>query len=164
MSTNTTTYSTTNETAFEKKRGISRVEIRTGFAQAHVSQLADPVVETRLGVLGAIAEAGVTLDFLKLTQSGLSFLVREDQANDVSKALEGLGVHFSCRPNRHVMMVHAVNMRDEEGLIAHIVHEAIASGAKVDHISDMHDRLLMVVDAADSERVQRQIEKALQGA
>lgn len=42
-------------------------------------------------------------------------------------------------------MVHAVNIRDEEGLIAKIIKAAISTSAHVDHIGDMHDRLLMVV-------------------
>ncbi|MFI5386194.1 MAG: hypothetical protein ACHQ50_08750 [Fimbriimonadales bacterium] len=151
------------ETAFEKRRGISHVEVRPGYAQVHVSRLPSPVMETRLKVLGAIGDAGINIDFLKLTQTGLSFVVPEEIADSVSKALAALDVHSSIRENRHILLVHAVNMRDEEGLIARILLEAIASGVRLDHVSDMHDRMLMVVKAEDSPKLKERIEEKLMG-
>jgi len=50
-------------------------------------------------------------------------------------------------------LVHAVNMRDEEGLIAEIVQSAIASEAQIDHIGDGHDRLLLVASAESVEKI-----------
>lgn len=119
---------------------------------------------SRLRVLGAIGDGGISLDFLKLTQTGISFLVSEESAEIVGKLLESLQVHFSVRKNREILLVHAVNMRDEEGLIARIVLEAIASGVRVDHVSDMHDRMLMVVDQEEAETLKSQIEQKLMGA
>ena len=151
------------ETAFEKRRGISRVESRTGFAQVHVSNLEEPLTVSRLQVLGAIGDGGISLDFLKMTQTGLSFLVTEESAEMVSQVLKPLGVHFSVRKEREILLVHAVNMRDEEGLIARIVLEAIACGVRVDHISDMHDRMLMVVAAEEAPKLRERIEEELMG-
>jgi aspartate kinase len=135
------------ETAFEKQRGISQVEVRGGYAQVHVSRLSEPIHDNRLRVLKSVAEAGVSVDFLKLTPSGLSFVIADANSPDVERALEPLNVHFTIRNDRCVLLVHAVNMRDEEGLTARIVQEAIASGATVDHISDMHDRMMIVAEA-----------------
>lgn len=151
------------ETAFEKRRGINSVEIRTGFAQVHVSRLPEPMMEGRLNVLGAVADGGISIDFLKLTQSGLSFVVAEELAEEVSRVLTNLGVSFTTQSNRHILLVHAVNMRDEEGLIARILLEAIASGVQVDHVSDMHDRTLMVVSAENAKALKRRIEESLVG-
>lgn len=134
------------ETAFEKQRGISQVEVRTGFAQVHVSQIRQNTHEHRINVLKAVREAAVSVDFLKLTPSGLSFVISENHSGDIEKALEPLNLHCSIRKDRCVVLVHAVNMRDEEGLTARVVQKAIASGAIVDHISDMHDRMLIVAD------------------
>jgi len=152
------------ETAFEKRRGISRVEVRSGYAQVHVSRLTPPVMDRRLDVLSAIGDADVNIDFLKLTGTGLSFVVPEHLATSVSNVLKGLEVHFSIREDRHILLVHAVNMRDEEGLIARILHEAIASGVRLDHVSDMHDRVLMVVKADEAEKLKGRIEQSLMGA
>jgi aspartokinase len=141
----------THETAFERPRGVCEVELRGGYAQVHVSRLCEPLMDERLRVMHAIAKADISLDFLKLTPSGISFLVPEEKASVVSEALEPTGVKFSVRGKRSIVLVQAVNMRDEEGLIANIVRIAIASGAQMDHIGDMHDRVLIVVDAKDAE-------------
>lgn len=147
MSNPTTQTSAVRETAFEKQRGISEVDVRGGFAQIHVSRLPAPLVENRLGVLKAVAEADISVDFLKLTPSGLSFLIADANSADIDEVLKKLDVHHTVRKDRSVVQVHAVNMRDEEGLTARIVQQAIASGAIVDHISDMHDRMLIVVES-----------------
>lgn len=149
------------ETEFEKKRGVSNIEVRRGFAQVHVSDLEGDLVLERLRVLRAIADADINIDFLKLTPSGLSFLAAEDRAETVHLALAGAGVSFVAQKSRSIVLVHAVNMRDEEGLIASIVQAAIASRAIVDHIGDMHDRLLMVLDSADAERLAARLRKEL---
>lgn len=88
----------------------------------------------------------MSIDFLKLTQSGLSFLIPELNRRDAEEALVDLAAPFTIRSGTQVVMVHAVNMRDEEGLIARIVSSAIASGALIEHLSDMHDRVLIVTD------------------
>lgn len=152
------------ETAFERPRGVSRIEIRDGYAQVHVSQLADPAAE-RVCVLRWVADAGVSIDFVKLTPSGFSFVIREDEIGAVRDGLsphlaqnEVSGAHFTIREGRSIVLVHAVNIRDEEGLIAKIVRTAIATSAEVDHIGDMHDRLLLVVRAQDTQRLKDAIE------
>lgn len=147
-------------TEFEKPRGISKVEVRTGFAQVHVSRLKGNIMDERLRVLKAIADVGISIDFLKITPSGLSFLVPEG-AGDVDAALSPLEVHFSVRNGRSIVLVHAVNIRDEEGLIANIVQTAIATGATIDHVSDMHDRILLVMQHADAERVEQHFRGSL---
>jgi len=145
------------ETAFEKRRGISSVEIREGLAQAQVSGLAEPVMERRIEILERVAQAGVSIDFLKLTQDGLSFIISESSADAVRSAIDGLARDFSVIKNQHILLVHAVNMRDEEGLIADVMKQATASGVSIDHVTDMHDRMLMVVDAGNSERLKERL-------
>ena len=147
-----------SETEFEKRRGINRVEVREGFAQVHISDLTEPLNDNRLKILESAKNAKISLDFLKLTPDGMSFLVKEDQANSVTSTFKDLGANVAVEPGRHVVMVHAVNMRDEEGLIASIVLQAIKSGAAIGHVSDMHDRVLIVVGKDDSDRLKKQLE------
>lgn len=149
------------ETEFEKRRGISRVEVREGYAQVHVNEMGEPLTQSRLRALEAASIASISLDFLKLTPAGMSFLVKENQAEAVEATLNGLGCPITVERGRHVVMVHAVNMRDEEGLIASIVLQAIKSGAAIGHVSDMHDRVLMVVDQGDSGRLKERLEQSL---
>jgi len=155
--------SSTFETEFEKRRGVSRLEVRHGFAQVHVSQIVGDVMQGRLYVLQAVADGLISLDFLKLSPSGMSFLVPEDKAEAVQAAIEPCNVHFTIRRPRSILLVHAVNIRDEEGMIANIVQTLIATGASVDHLGDMHDRMLMVLHTEDVERVADRIQTTLMG-
>lgn len=150
------------ETEFEKPRGVNRVEIRRGFARVHVSALEQPITEKRLKVLKAIAEKKASIDFLKFTPSGLSFLCQTEDKNGIEEALTALGVHFTIQAERCIFLAHAVNMRDEEGLIAQIIREAISTGAHLDHMSDMHDRVLIVTDEASADRLSAHIHKAME--
>jgi len=152
------THKISSETEFEKRRGVSRVEVRHGFAQVHVSRIPDDVMAVRLKVLAAVASAGISIDFLKLTPSGMSFIVPGQDGDVLQTALEPLGVHFSIRHDRSIVLVYAVSIRDEEGLIAGIVHTAIQNGIRIDHVGDMHDRMLMVVQKEDADRLASQIE------
>lgn len=145
------------ETAFEKRRGISSVETRTGYAQAHVFGLREPLSGARIEVLDRVASAEISIDFLKFTQNGLSFIVHEAAADRLSNVLEQSGFSFEVSRNRHIVLVHAVNMRDEEGLIADVMQAATRSGVEIEHVTDMHDRMLMVVDAADSQSLCAQL-------
>lgn len=138
------------ETAFEKGRGIEKIELRKGHTEVHVMNLVQPVMGTRIALLKAIADSGVSIDFLKLTPSGMSFVVADADADSITRVLEEAGAEFELLRNRHIVLVHAVNMRDEEGLIADVMSHAIRSGVKVRHVADMHDRMLLVVDAEES--------------
>lgn len=143
--------SSARETAFERPRGVSRVETRAGYCQVHVEGLSEPLVTHRLEALAAVAGAGVSIDFLKLTPRGLSFVAPADRAGDIERVLAGAQV----ARDRSIVSVYAVNIRDEEGLLAEIVQEAIALGAQIDHVGDGHDRLLLVVGDADAARIER---------
>ncbi len=149
------------ETAFEKKRGVSSIEVRQGFALVYVADLQEPVMASRLSVLRAVAAVGVSIDFLKLTPSGLSFLTRQDQGVAIQSALQEVGVRHEVRDDRSIVLVHAVNIRDEEGLLARIIREVIQSGVSVDHIGDMHDRLLLVLEQGAATRIAKHFRSTL---
>ncbi len=148
-------------TEFEKPRGIHTVEVRPGYAVVEVLNLASPLDEKRLEILRAVADAGISVDFLKLTQNGLSFLIPQEKANVAESTLSAANVQNEVTGERSIVMVHAVNMRDEEGLIARVVSTAIRSGVELEHLSDMHDRMLMVCPSSAAEKLAvelRQIE------
>jgi len=144
---------------FEKRPGVNRVEVRHGHAQAQVYSLKPPVMDERLRVLKAVADANISIDFLKLTEDGLSFIMSDADKAAVQDTLQNAGVKFSLLESVSVVMVHAVNMRDEEGLIANIVRQAITSGARVSHLGDMHDRLLLVAESHDAEKLAAQFRR-----
>lgn len=141
-------------TEFEKARGVNKIETRGGFAGVQVGKLGSDLAAGRLGVLEAIREVGVSIDFLKLTSDGLSFLTETRTVTDVKSALKEFSEDVEIWEDRQILIVHAVNMRDEEGLVARIVSDVIASGAQIDHMGDMHDRLLMAMSAEDAEKAE----------
>ncbi len=149
------------ETQFERPRGVSNVEVRGGYAMVHVSDLDGDMGQARLHVLQVVASGGISLDFLKLTPNGLSFLVSEERADAVGHALGAGNVPHEIRRPRSIVLVHAVNIRDEEGMIAGIVKTLIETGAQVDHLGDMHDRMLVVVPTEDAERVAARFRETL---
>ena len=141
------------ETDFEKRRGVSELEVREGFVQVHVSDLEGAIMPERLRVLKALVEADVSIDFLKLTPTGLSFIVLTHAEPRLREALSRLDVLYSITGDRCIVIVHAVSIRDEEGMIAEIVKGAIGSGAQIDHIGDGHDRLLLVVSSENARKL-----------
>lgn len=147
------------ETEFERRRGVSQVTVRPGFAQIHVESEAESPSAFRLAVLAAVAEANIRISMLKLESRGLSFLVEADRVETATDALRGFspGVRGNCS----LIEVHAVNMRDEEGLIARVIATAIASGATMNHVGDMHDRILIAVVSSDAQPLADQLFAAL---
>ncbi|HXH60805.1 MAG TPA: hypothetical protein VNI20_05545 [Fimbriimonadaceae bacterium] len=149
------------ETEFEKPRGVNRVDVRHGLARATVSGLKDPIMESRLDVLSKVREAGVSIDFVKFSNGSMSFVAAESDHKTLSKVLKGAPCKSEVEPGCCVVTVHAVNMQDEEGLVARIVGQVIASGEEVDHVGDMHDRLLFVTDKETGDRLVERLRKSL---
>jgi aspartokinase len=145
----------TQETAFEKRRGVNTIEVRTGYGQANLSEMKAPLAESRVKALDAVAKAGISIDFLKMTQDGISFLVKNQDIQKLRSTLETLAVSHAISESQSVVLIHAVSIRDEEGLVARILQIAIASGARVHHTSDMHDKVLLVVDSARAETLRK---------
>ncbi|OWU64777.1 MAG: hypothetical protein CBB60_008065 [Armatimonadetes bacterium Cent15-Ar3] len=161
MSTEPTTLTQNQiaETDFEKRRGISRVEVRDGYTQVHVTGLAEPVAKSRLEVLKTIANAQVSLDFLKLTPTGLSFVIPSARTSDIEASFATSQLHHQMVTDRSIVLVHAVNMRDEEGMVAGIVRRTISAGIAIDHVTDMHDRMLIILPKENATKLQQLIEK-----
>lgn len=141
------------ETDFEKRRGISHLDLRTGLAQVHIGGLGDDPMRGRIRLLKEVAGAEVSIDFLKLTPTGFSFVVDGEHVPALKTALERSGALHSIDEDRAILLVHAVNMRDEEGMIAAILAKAIGSGLTLDHASDMHDRMLLVLHRDEARRL-----------
>lgn len=150
------------ETVFERPRGLSQIEILSGYAQIQISGLRTANIESLLEVLKVVSDGGVSIDFVKLTAKGFSFVCAEGSTSKVEELLQQIdGCQFSVREARSIVLAHAVGIRDEEGLIAKMVHAAIRAGAHVDHIGDMHDRLLMVVSDQDASKLKQELERTV---
>lgn len=107
----------------------------------HIDGLKEPIHQARLAALEALRQAGVRTYLLKLVGDGLSFLIWEEEQTQGLAALKGY--QTVATENCAVIDVFAVNMRDEAGLMARAIGAALASGAPLEHVGDMHDRLLI---------------------
>lgn len=132
-------------------RGVSEIQCRPGLTQVHVELDRERLEDARLDLLQAIADDDLSLNFVKLTPAGISFLIREAIEDRVSALLRSRGLAFEIIGKRSFVVAHAPNMRDEPGLIAEIVHTTIGSGFEVDQVGDMHDRVLMIVPSESGE-------------
>src|SRR5512133_342954 len=95
---------------FEIRPGVNLVEVRHGHAQAHIFDLPAPVMDERLRVLKAVADAGISIDFLKLTENGLAFIVDESDEKALKDTLTAAGVKNEVWAGVSIVLVHAVNM------------------------------------------------------
>lgn len=150
------------ETQFEMPRGINKVEVRPGYLTAHVTGLSpDNLAQERVAVLQQLKSAQISIDFLKLTDRGLSFCAVQSAEADLRAALDQTGYPTTIKSGRCIVLAHAANMRDEEGLIARIISEVVGTGVEIDHLGDMHDRVLLVMDSSDAEKVAARITERL---
>jgi len=62
--------------------------------------------------------------------------------------LDKVGVDYELSTGRSVILVHAVGMREEPGMLARILQAATASGVNADHIGDMHDKMFIVASTS----------------
>lgn len=141
-----------SETEFERALGVNRMEVRKGYSSIELQNLGSDPTEKRLGILRKIEAHGVSLDFLKLTRTGMSFVVLREFLDRVKETL-GDEFDLAIGMNRAVLLVHAINIRDDEGLLARVVSEVLATGAEIHHMGDMHDRLLLVLDESQTDLV-----------
>lgn len=151
------------ETAFETARGVSQVEVKTGLTEVQILDLAEPMAESRLTTLAAIRDAGVSVSFLKYTPDGFNFSAKSEDSDRLAEALERLQLRHKLHRDYAVMTVHAVNMRDEAGLVARIVSLVLASGATIISLGELHDRLMIVMSASDAAVAAQGVQEKLAG-
>lgn len=150
------------ETEFERPRGALDVSVEDGYSQIHAGGLPEPIHENRLLLLQTVRASATNLKMLKMTPSGLSFLVRESDTAHLRDAISVLPFTISVRPGRSLVYVHCVNMRDEEGLIAKVLAVAIGSGAKMEHVGDRHNCMLIAAEDEDAGRIAESLRHAFQ--
>lgn len=143
----------TQETEFERPRGILEVTTEDGYSQIHAGGLPHPIHENRLLLLQTVRSSATNIKMLKMTPSGLSFLVREHDTANLEQAVSVLPFPVSIRPGRSLVYAHSVNMRDEEGLIARVLAIAIGSGGHMEHVGDRHDCLIIAAEDGDAAKI-----------
>lgn len=132
---------------FEKPRGVSKITVRDGLVQVHITGWTQEIPSKRIDVLARLAKHNISIDFLKITPTGVSFVASESKAAEIEQILAPVHANITVKRGCSVVLAHAVNIRDEEGLIANILKLTIQEGYSIEHISDMHDCALLVLDS-----------------
>jgi aspartokinase len=89
----------------------------------------------------------------------MSFVIPSDRTSVIQSTFDAAKLQFQMVTDRSIVLVHAVNMRDEEGMVAGIVRRTISAGIAVDHVTDMHDRMLIILPKENATKLQQLIEK-----
>lgn len=148
---------------FDLPRGLGEPLLRDAYAQVLVTFPSQVEAKPgRLETLRLIQTAGLSIDFLKFTPNGLSFVICENQAREAVAQLKEIRAEVKLSEGRSILLIPAVNMRDDEGLLAHVLSEAIKTNAEILHIGDMHDRVLIVTDSEGAKEIKDKVD-ALRG-
>lgn len=151
-----------SDTYFETKRGISDVKVTYGHAWVVVGGFSENAIsDRRLQALRVLKDSGISIDFLKLSPDGFSFVVREEIASRVQEALCSNGFDAKVLKNRAIIEVSAPSIREEEGLIARIAEFIVRNRANIDSVGDMHSAVLIVVDADSAETATNELRKCI---
>jgi aspartokinase len=149
-----------NSTAafFDLPRGLGEPLVRDSYAQVLVSFSDQEAKNGRLEALNIIQSNGLSIDFLKFTHNGVSFVISADQAKKAAEVLANIDADVKLSEGRSILLIPAVNMRDDEGLLAHVLSEAIKTKAEILHIGDMHDRVLIVTDTEGAKEIAAKVQ------
>jgi aspartokinase len=154
-------------TSFERRRGVTSVHVRDGVTHFQVVDLPrQSLMPARLEALAVLRDAGVGIDFLKLTPDGFTFAVQDEEAARAAAALSSAGCEAIQSEGRTVISVQCVNVRDEAGVVARIAEAVTATGTRLEQVGDCHDCILLVVEREAAQRAVEGMRRAfgLEGA
>lgn len=140
-------------TSIETARGISGVEVSNGHALIVVSGMNEEDSPRRmLEALRALKDADCSIDFLKISGTGFSFIVPEGGSEAATTALRAAGFEADALAGRSIITVRAPNIRDESGLVARIAQLVVRSGATIEQVGDMHSSVQVVVETPKADK------------
>ena len=138
---------TSAATRFEKERGVTDVRVTPGIA--HVALTLAP--SERLPALRALAGDGVAVFFVKLTQEGITFAVRQPQTEGCRDVLEREARVFFLQEGLALVSVVAGAMRDLSGVMADVYDTLLGIGVGIRQTGDSYDAVHVLVDGAQAE-------------
>jgi len=135
--------------AFEKERGVSSVKALGRYAYLTVfrdTARQQPGLE--LEVYGALAESKISINLVKLHQSGVSFVVNEDEEQAARAALAHLGLPITSTSPVSMVSVYAAGMRLLNGVMARIAGALLRAGVAIVQTGDGPDTVFCLVESA----------------
>ncbi|MCS7224483.1 MAG: ACT domain-containing protein [Armatimonadetes bacterium] len=145
------------EAEFERKRGVTAVEVEEGLV--HISVTLPQTLAQRLGVFRALAGAGISVFLIKFHPDGIHFVLRDSFVEKAEKVLNGLGLPYVMTPNCATVSVLSSAMRDLPGVMAAIAQAVYEEGVDLLETGDSHDAVTLLVKQKDAQRVATALKK-----
>jgi aspartate kinase len=134
-----------HRSTFEKERGVTSVTVRGPYAFLSVGLDVD---RTRhLGVYDTLAEAGVSINLVKLHEAGLSFVVSEEDLAGARKALRDADFAVAVTPSVSMVSVYAAGMRSMSGVMARIAGALLRASVPIVQTGDGPDTVFCLVES-----------------
>lgn len=139
---------------FERSRGVTQVRTTDGLV--HIDVTLAP--EKRLELLQSLAQRKIPVLMVALNDSGLSFVVRQDQAANCDAALTETEHTFKVAADQTLVSVIAGAMRDLSGVIAQIYDALQEEGIAIRRTGDAYDAVHVLVAGSEAARAQKALE------
>ncbi|MCS7301410.1 MAG: ACT domain-containing protein [Fimbriimonadales bacterium] len=140
--------------SFERERGVSAITVSP---EATYLQVRAPQSENlsahRQRILNLLREAEIPIFLIKLQRTGLSFGVDAALAERARALLEAEGFCVQVKPRRVMVSIFAQNMRELHGVFAKIAEVLYEAGVAIEQMSDAHNRITCLIEAARAPEV-----------
>jgi aspartate kinase len=127
-------------------RSVVGVTHLTGICQV----LVQPERTTPVAVFRALADHGISVDLINVSEEALSFTVAEDRAEEADTLLAGLGVAHTLRRGVAKVSIVGSAIHGLPGVMAHVAEALAAAGATILASSDSHLSISCLIPAEKS--------------
>jgi aspartate kinase len=142
----------TQQTTFEKERGVNDVHIDAEVA--HIVVSLPPEKETpdkHLDIYKGLGGTGMALRLVKMHPGGVSFAVDREDFAEAQETIRSLGYDFEAADNMVVLAITAVNMREMFGVMAKMAETLLRAEVETVQVGDAHDAVLCMVPGAQAD-------------
>lgn len=112
-------------------------------------------VRSELRIFRALADAGISVDMINVSQEQKAFVTKEEHAEAAGRILEALGFKVEIRANCAKVTVIGTGMRGMPGIMARIVEALDEADVDILLSVDSHITISCLVDGKDMERAIR---------
>lgn len=143
----------TQQTTFEKERGVNDVHVDAEVA--HIVVSLPPGKQTpdkHLDIYKGLGGTGMALRLVKMHPGGVSFAVDRHDFAHAQEIIRALGYDFEATDDLVVLAITAVNMREMFGVMAKMAETLLIAEVETVQVGDAHDAVLCMVPGAQAEK------------
>jgi aspartate kinase len=102
-------------------------------------------METELEMFRRVADAGISIDQVTINQAGVAFVVEGDRGNEIRRLLGDLNLAVRVREGCSKLSVVGTGMRDEPGVVSHVVLALSRADVEIIHCTDSNVTISILV-------------------